>query len=749
MDQQAYQNYKDYIEQIDLQRYWLVLKRRWLPASALALLCIVGAGFLAMRQKGGYQASGQVFIQRDRTASLTGIGQELSTPETLGREANVLATQSQLIQSTQLLETVVESLDLRNENGSLRSAQSLRPGLDIDSIPGTNILEISYESPDPDMSAAIVNTLMDAYIENNIQNNRSEARAAREFIEEQLPGAREALDRAAEAIRDFKVRNDIVDLTAESEAVVGLLETIEGNIRALDTELAATSSRVDTLQNQLNLSADTAQELAKLSAAESVRGVLDSLGEVQTQLAVEGATYTDNHPTVSNLVRQQDALVSLLNERVTDVVGQPYSNDVGDYEFSEIEAELTAQLLQAQVDRQSLADSMQGLEDARSEYVRRSQVLPSLARQELQLVTDLETAQRDYDLLVGRLQEVRLAENQTLGTVQIQEQALPPNNPVVNRARQFKLILAGIAGGVLSGIALAFLLDLLDKSIKTAKDAEALLGYTLLGVIPKFSTPSEASHSGMLMGMNAGGISPRVVTLSNSQPLISSSYQMLQANLKFIRSDHPLRMFVVASSVGQEGKSEVCANLAVSMAQVGRRVLLIDADMRSPSQHRLWNVLNRIGLSHVLVGEGKLEDALLPVADNVTLLPAGVVPPNPLALVDSERMAALMQQLSAQYDYVILDSPPLIGAADAAVLGKMADGVLLIVRPRQVDSASALAAKSLLNRADAEVLGFVANGIDVKNEHDDYVSMTRGRFDLASESEEQALAGKRNSISVP
>lgn len=748
MDQQEYQNYKDYIEQIDLQRYWLVLKRRWLPASALALLFILGAGALAMRQKGGYQASGQVFIQRDRTASLTGIGQELSTPEALGRESGVLATQTQLLQSTELLETVIESLDLRNEDGSLRSAASLRPGLEIDKISGTNILQVSYESPDPELSAAVVNTLMDAYVEKNIQNNRSEARAAREFIEEQLPEAREAVDRAAEAIRDFKVRNDIVDLAAESQAVVGLLENIEGSIRDLDTQLAAANSRANTLQSQLNLSPGQAQELAKLSSAESVRGVLNSLGDVQTQLAVEGATYTSNHPNVANLQRQQDALVSLLNERVTNVVGQPYSNNVGDYEFSPIETNLTADLLQAEVERQSLADSMQELEDARREYIRRSQVLPALEREQLQLNTELQTAQRDYDLLVSRLQEVRLAENQTLGTVQVQEQAVPPNNPVVDRARQLKLILAGIAAGVLSGVALAFLLDLLDKSIKTAKDAEALLGYTLLGVIPKFSTSAESPHSSMLTGTNAGGISPRIVTLSNSQPLISSGYQMLQANLKFIRSDHPLRMFVVASSVAQEGKSEVCANLAVAMAQVGRRVLLIDADMRSPSQHRLWNVLNRIGLSHVLVGEGKLDEALQPVAENVTLLPAGVVPPNPLALVDSERMATLMEQLSAQYDYVIIDSPPLIGAADAAVLGKMADGVLLIVRPRQVDSSSALAAKSLLSRAGAEVLGFVANGIDVKNEHDDYVSMTRGRFDFISDEEERALAGRTNSIGV-
>ena len=227
MDQQDYQNYKDYIEQIDLQRYWLVLKRRWLPATALALACAVGAGMFALRQKGGYEATGQLFIQRNRTASLTGIGQELSTPEALGREANILATQRQILQSTRLLEQVIEALDLRTSDGTLRSPGQLRTGLDIDTISGTNMLQVSYESPDPELSARIVNTLMDVYIEDNIESNRSEARAAREFIEEQLPQARGALDQAAEAIRDFKVQNDVVNLEAESQAVVDLLESVE------------------------------------------------------------------------------------------------------------------------------------------------------------------------------------------------------------------------------------------------------------------------------------------------------------------------------------------------------------------------------------------------------------------------------------------------------------------------------------------------------------------------------------------
>jgi succinoglycan biosynthesis transport protein ExoP len=272
-------------------------------------------------------------------------------------------------------------------------------------------------------------------------------------------------------------------------------------------------------------------------------------------------------------------------------------------------------------------------------------------------------------------------------------------------------------------VATAFLLDLVDKSVKTVKDAESLLGYTLLGLIPKFSGGADdfgdQYHS---------GISHRVVTLGNSQPFIAGAYQMLQANLKFMSSDKSLQSLAISSSIAQEGKSEVCANLAGTMAQAGKRVLLVDADLRAPSQHHIWNVLNNVGLTHVLVGEGKLEDALKPVASNLTILPAGVIPPNPLALLDSERMASLINMFSEQYDYVIFDTPPLVGAADAAVLGKLASGIMLVVRPRMVDSASIMAAKSLLSRSGSNVLGFIANGVNIRNEHDDYVSMTQTRL---------------------
>jgi len=199
---------------------------------------------------------------------------------------------------------------------------------------------------------------------------------------------------------------------------------------------------------------------------------------------------------------------------------------------------------------------------------------------------------------------------------------------------------------------------------------------------------------------------------------------MLQANLRFLSSDKEIKAIVVTSSVPQEGKSEVSANLAVAMAQVGRRVLLVDADMRRPSQHHIWKLTNSSGLSNILVGDTDFNLAVQEVMPKLDVLTSGIIPPNPVALLDSKRMASLIETFSKNYDFVIVDTSPLAGVADAPILGKMADGILLVVRPRVVDYPKAKAAKEFLLSSGQKVLGLVANGVTPKNEPDSYFYYT-------------------------
>ncbi|MEM7717128.1 MAG: polysaccharide biosynthesis tyrosine autokinase, partial [Cyanobacteria bacterium P01_A01_bin.68] len=338
----------------------------------------------------------------------------------------------------------------------------------------------------------------------------------------------------------------------------------------------------------------------------------------------------------------------------------------------------------------------------------------------------LSVAQTDYENLITRQQEIELAEKQTIGNSRIIQSARIPTKTVLSKMT-IMLAGGGVFVGLLLGIAAAFTVDLIDRSLKTIKEIEEFFGYTLIGLIPKFEPSSKSLDSNLI----DDNISPRIIVASSPRTMIHEAYQMLQANLKFI-SHKEVRTIVVTSSVVDEGKSEVSANLAAILAQSGKRVLLVDADMRQPNQHHLWGLINGGGLSNVIVGQDEFSRCYHQVNKYLSVLSAGVQPPNPSALIDSAAMDSLIQSLLPRYDYIIFDTPPLAGTPDAAVLGKMVDGVLLVARPRVVDSASATGAKSLLERSEAKILGIIANAVNVKQEPESYFyySEPRGIKDI-------------------
>ncbi|PLZ97207.1 lipopolysaccharide biosynthesis protein, partial [Fischerella thermalis CCMEE 5328] len=365
-------------------------------------------------------------------------------------------------------------------------------------------------------------------------------------------------------------------------------------------------------------------------------------------------------------------------------------------------------------ERQGLEKKIRTLSNIRANYQQQLAMMPSLEKKQQALERRLEAAKTGYENLVTRLQEIQVAEKQTIGNARIVQPAQIPKKPVISKT---KILLAGgsIFAGVLLSIAAAFFVDLIDRSLKTVKETETFFGYTLLGLIPKYKLNNSVSGVQQI----EAGVYPQVITTTSPRTVVHEAYQMLQANLKFI-SHRKVRKIVVTSSVTAEGKSEVSANLAAVIAQSGKRVLLVDADMRKPTQHHLWGLINSVGLSHLLVGQGVFSQAVQKVTEFLAVLTAGVIPPNPLALIDSEGMTSLVDIFAENYDYVIFDTPPLAGIADAAVLGKMADGILLVTRPGVLDAPSAAAAKSLLERSEANVLGIVANAVNAKQEPSSY-----------------------------
>jgi len=727
----------EYSEQIDFQKYWLVLKRRWLPATAVFGIIVGLATLAAFSQKPIYQGEGKLLLKVDRSSSLTGLKNEIGEMAPIGEKTNPLSTEAEIISSLPIAQKTVQALDLRDKKGKFIDATSFAKSYQVKPVTGTDILAISYQDNNPKMAAAVVNKIMEVYLQDNILNNRAKATAAREFIVKQLPTVEATVSQADVALRKFKEDNKVIALEEEASKAVEVMSILDTRISQTQASLADATAKSTSLRNQIGLNSQEAVAVTSLSQSPGIQEVLKKLQEVQSQLAIERTRFLDTAPTVTSLQQKEEALKALLQGRVDQSLGTQQQVPRDNLQNGELKQKLTADLVESEAERSGWADQLTVLYNAQAAYKKRSSIMPQLEQTQRELERRVKVSQTTYETLLNKLQEAQVAENQNIGNARVVATAVVPNKP--SGPSKKKYLIGGILGGTMLSVATAFLLDLVDKSVKTLKEAKELFGATLLGVIPAFGKSGKTRRP---VG-DLEGIVSRMVARDMPRSPMGQAYQMLQANLKFLSSDKQLKAIVITSSVPKEGKSEVSANLAAAIAQVGRKVLLVDADMRHPSQHHLWELTNSVGLSNVLVGEADFNIAVQKVMPGLDILPAGVIPPNPVALLDSKRMASLMETFSKNYDFVIVDTPPLAGIADAPIVGKMADGILLVVRPGVVDSASAKAAKEFLASSGQNVLGLVANGVLIKNEPDSYFYYVNEEYTTppGSASQEQARHG--------
>ncbi|NMF82937.1 polysaccharide biosynthesis tyrosine autokinase [Nodosilinea sp. P-1105] len=702
------------VEEINFQDYWLILKRRWKPAIGTLSLVSLAALVVAFSEKTVYQAEAKLLFRTDRSTSLTGLGEALGRLETLTFEANPLDTQVQVIQSQPTLATVIQDLDLRDSENNLLKPDDLAEDLTVEALAGTDVIKISYKSSDPEISALVSNKIAEFFVRENIQENRAEATAARDFVSQQLPQTEAALNQAEINLKQFKELNNIVSLDQESSSLVNISFNLQEQLDSAESQISNIDAIIQTYQAQLNISdPQYAVVIAALNQSEGVQKVLRELQEVEEEIATNRALFTEESQLISRLRVRQENLQSILQKRINQVVNQrPLPNTVN-LQIGGLQSDLISQVVALNAQRQGLVNQVSALNNQLGRYESRMQSLPDLEKQQSELERNLQVAKATYESLLARFQELKVAESQNIGNVRLMSPALVPEKPVNSNKKL--ILLAGIVAGSLLGITVAFILDLLDASVKTVKEAKDLLGYATLGMIPMISESEE-----YLLYSRKERWVPSLVTRDLARSPISEAYRMLQANLKFVRSDDELKAIVVTSSIAQEGKSELAANLAVTMAQVGRKVLLVDANLRRPVQHRIWDIPNRCGLSNILVEPIDVYKATQEVMPNLQVLTSGVVPPNPVSLLDSNRMRALIPGLKKHYNFVIFDAPSLLDKADATVLSQLSDGILMVIRIGKTNKSCVKSSIEFCNQTGQNVLGVVINGISINKEPDSY-----------------------------
>ncbi len=615
-----------------LYQLWFILRRRWQPSAAIFGTVIGLTALLAFLQKPIYKAEGKLLLEnQSSTSSLTESGKQIGELRYMGI-GDPLDTEVGVIRSIPIAEQTIAILNLKDDQGEpLDPEEFIEKKFEVSKIQGTGILKVLYESTVPQEAAAVVNQVMKLYLENGVLTERAKAVAAREFITEQLPKTEATVLQAETALRQFTQENNVVDLQKEAQSAVGFVADLEDKLTYAEAELVALNAQSEVLRNKLGMNSQEAVAASSLSESPGVQKALAELQQVQGQLAIQQTRYQEAHPLVNDLKEREAALKTLLGGRVGQVIEGQKQTPTKNLQVAELKQSFTENLVGIEARRLGLAREVSTLTDVLAAYKQRAKALPRLEQQQRQLERKLAAAQSTYEALLQKLQEIRVAENQTSGNARILETARAPKKFSL-KPIALNLALGGLLGGLLS-IATIVVLEVRDKSIKTVKEAKEVFEFTLLGIIP-FNGKSGKNIS---RDEDLEQPASQIVVRDIPRSPISESYQMLQSNLRFLSSDTELKVIVVTSSVVGEGKSTVSANLAVAMAQRGRRVLLVDADMRRPRQHHLWELSNTVGLSNVIVGQAELETATHEVLGNLTILPAGVIPPNPGALLDSKQ----------------------------------------------------------------------------------------------------------------
>lgn len=701
-------------EYIDFSRYWQVLQRRWIPATITFAGIVALSLVTALASEDVYEAEAQLLIEQDRTSKILGIPDGSPERQPSYDDKDPLETEAKILQSRPIVEQAIRELDLRNKKGKPVTYKQAKSSLNVEPIMGTELLQITYEDPDPDVAVAFVEKAVELYAEDYALFNRNKTLEAGEFIDRQLPQAEATVREAEENLRLFKNRNGVADIAGYTQAAMDSASAIENQTDSVKADLNDINARYNRLQGQLGMDWQEASAVSSLSQSPGVQKALTQLQNVKVQLAQKRNFLSDNAPQIISLQEEQADLTALLEEQIANTLGSQQQNlasNINILSLGNLKQAQLAEFANLGLRKEGLEQRLASLQKAYETYEKRTNLSPQLQEQQRELERKVEAATATYKTLLNKKNQTGIIGNRDVDRVRVIAEAAVKDGTVNTSSKV--IVATGAMMGVLFGVAIAFLLDLKDNTIKNTREVEDMFAYPLHGVVPDLNLVGTTKQL-QLTGSRAK-LPDKEVSEVSMMPL-KEAYQNIQVNLKLLDTDARNKVIAITSSVPQEGKSSVSANLCVARAQCGQRILLVDADMRRPTQHHIWEIPNEMGLSNVLNNEAEWQASVQNVMPNLDVLTSGSIPDHPISLLDSPLFRAFIESASEHYDRIVFDTPPITGIADTKIIGRVIDGFLFVVRPGVADYNSAAAAKKMLDTTGQKVLGVVVNGVDMNRE---------------------------------
>ena len=723
-------------DSIDLRQLGNVVKHRWRLISAVVLGMTATAAIFSFTQEAKYKGSFKLLVEpvsEEQEDSLSVLQQDMGGLD--------YETQIEVLRSPRVMNPIVKNLAAKYpEIEYEKLIKAKKSPLTIEQLDETKILEVSLIDPDPNKIQFVLDNLAEAYLSYSLEEKRMEVKQGIDFVESQLPEVRERVDDLQGKVQKFRQQYNLLDPEQQAEVLAAQRVEYEQKYFDTQTQLKETRSLYVLLQKQLGLNPEQALAASYLSESPRYQNLLAELQKVEVELAQESARFSDNNPVVQNLEERKARLNDLLQQEASGVLGQlanSVDNSPNLTSPSSLRLELNQKYIQAANEIEILELRERVLQDAIANFDKLTRQMPVIARQYTDLNRQLTVATDSLNRFLTAQEELQLKGAQealpwqTISQPKVLEEPISPNPP--------RNIALGLISGLMLGLAAALLAERLDPVFHSSEELRESVNLPILGLIPvqKDLQPADAviappkkEKVGSLPQLQIGNttlnlsqsIKPPTTNEPNSRqkwfgssPFLES-FRSLNTNVKLLGSDTSQRSFVISSSVPSEGKSTVSSHLAQAAAAMGQRVILIDADLRRPQVHHWIGVENNEGLSNVLATGLDVEEAIVKVPqwENLSVITAGDIPPDPTRLLSSQKMFSLMDRLksSGKYDLIIYDTPPILGFADGRILSNRTDGVVLVVRIGKTDRSLLKQNIENIQMSNVPILGVIANQVN-------------------------------------
>ncbi len=661
--------------------YWRVIRVRFGIVLLSFLLVVITAAVATYFQPKKYKA--RLTMQLHMPADAARLLERDNSTGVPAIDPRFVATQTEIIRSSKVLYQVIDEQDLVHKWGGEGGAfpreaayYRLASMLDLKQIRGTEMMELDVTSTNPDEALGLVNSVVNYYAE-EVKSTQKEnvdpgIRAQEDTIQKYQQSVKDLENKLAEIRR---LHPDIRFATVDEQG--HKTDPFEPEIAAAQAQVNDYTTRIAGLNSQLS-------QVEKLKGDELMRAL---------------ATLNISDPTVQTILPKYQEAVSAEASLLNSGIGPNHPK----LKSLRATREVYTRQLTDQID--SIKHSLSfNLEIARSTLASVTKQLDGLRdkqRKNRVDTMDYDRINDDFikDKALLEANQVEYAKRKANVTVQLTPVSIinRAEKPTAPSSPRVPLNMAiGVAIGMLVGVGLAFFIEYLDTSVKTMDDVETMLGVPVLAIVPKN------------------------IKLLHKQPTDvpdAEAYRILRTNIEFNRKSADANTISMVSGGPGEGKSTTLCNLAFTCAQGGYSVLIVDADLRRPTQHKLFEINNNIGLTNYLTTNIPLDDVILPTqVENLSLMPSGILPADAVGILNSQRMSDMIAELKTRYDIIFFDSPPILGVSDGAVLASEVDQSIIIVQHRRFPRAMLLRVKQAINNVGGTVLGVVLNNVDLRHD---------------------------------